>query len=66
MTRLAIIALGILFVASCDKHSWETTQKLHEKYNPHGAGHGAPAGDGHKTEAKADPHAAPKAEAPKH
>lgn len=66
MTRLAIIALSALFVASCDKHSWESTKGLHEPYNAHGKGHGgAEGGDPHKTEAKADPHA-PKADAGKH
>lgn len=65
MTRLALIALSTLIVASCDKHSWESTKSLHEKYNAHGAGQGgAHGGDAHKTEAKTDPHA-PKAE-PKH
>ena len=34
---LAIVALT---VPSCDKHSWEQTKVLQEKYGEHGGGHG--------------------------
>ena len=63
MIRLAFIALSALVVASCDKHSWDTTQKLHEPYNAHGGA--AKQAGGHGTEAKTDAHA-PKADATKH
>lgn len=38
----AFAALALLFcAASCDKHSWESTQVLHEgMHKAHGDGHG--------------------------
>ena len=43
MTRflalLAFAAVAFSF-SSCDKHSWEETKVLQEKYSEHGAGHG--------------------------
>ncbi|MES2737897.1 MAG: hypothetical protein V4672_16365 [Verrucomicrobiota bacterium] len=56
----ALLALATLLTASvsCDKHSWEETQVLHE--GMHKEGHG----DAHHGEAKKDDHAKPAAHAP--
>ena len=66
LSALFCIALAVFTNTSCDSHSWEKTQVLHEKYGAHGssehgsdkkdAGHTAPA---HET--KDAGHAAPAA-----
>jgi hypothetical protein len=61
MKAPAFAALALLFCAvSCDKHSWESTQVLHEgMHKAHGEGHGDGHGDSHGKDAhgkKADDH----------
>lgn len=51
----------ILAASSCDKHSWESTQVLHEgMHKAHNEHHG----DAHHGEAKKDEHGKPDAHAP--
>jgi hypothetical protein len=62
MIRAALIssfAAFALFGTSCDKHSFESTKRLHESYNSHGQD------SAQKHETEADAHA-PKAEEKKH
>jgi hypothetical protein len=56
---LASLVVFALFGTSCDKHSFESTKRLHESYNPHGHS----SADAHAE--KADAHA-PKSEEKKH
>lgn len=45
-------AAFILASVSCDKHSFEETKVLHEKYQKHGEGHGDFHADPHAKEEK--------------
>lgn len=57
MKAPAFAALALLLCSvSCDKHSWDSTQVLHEgMHKAHGEGHGDSHGDSHGK----DPHAKP-------
>lgn len=64
MKTVSVLFAAAVFVfasTSCDKHSWESTQVLHEgmhKEHKEGDGHG----DAHHGEAKKDSHGTPAAE----
>jgi hypothetical protein len=58
------LAVAVITCSSCDSHTWEETQVLHEKYGAHGSSkdaHSAPADAAHGEKAKGHAPEAPKA-----